>query len=46
MKVILMIAAIVSLMGAICETKKGWWVVLFAASVVLYMALGVVGGAA
>lgn len=45
MKVILMIAAIVSLMGTLCETRKGWYVALFVASVILYMVIGAVGGA-
>lgn len=46
MKEVLMIAAVISLLGAICETKKGWFVALFVASVILYMVLGAVGGAA
>ncbi len=46
MKIVLMIAAIISLLGAISETKKGWWVALFVASVILYMVLGAVGGTA
>lgn len=45
MKTILMIAAVVSLLGAICETRKGWYVALFVASVVLYMVLSAAGGA-
>ncbi len=46
MKEILMIAAAISLLGAICESKKGWFVALFVASVILYMVIGAVGGAA
>lgn len=46
MKTVLMIAAVLSLLRCMCENRKGWYVALFVASVILYMAIGAVGGAA
>lgn len=40
MKTVLMIAAILSLLGCLCESRKGWYVALFVASVILYMVIG------
>lgn len=40
MKVVLMVAAILSLLGCLCENRKGWYVALFVASVILYMVIG------
>lgn len=42
MKTVLMIAAILSLLGSLCENRKGWYVTLFVASVILYMVIGAV----
>lgn len=46
MKVVLIAVAVISAMGAVAEEKKGWWVALFIASVLLHIALGALGGMA
>lgn len=46
MKIVLIIAAVLALLGAVSEKEKGWWVVLFVAAVILYMAYGMIVPAA
>lgn len=46
MKVVLIAVAVISAMGAIAEEKKGWWVTLFIASVLLYIVMDALGGMA
>lgn len=41
MRTVVTIAAIISLVGAISEREKGWYVTLFVASVILWMVLGI-----
>lgn len=43
MKIVLVIAAVVSLLGTICEKEKGYWIALFAISVLAYIAISVLG---
>lgn len=46
MKTVLIIAAVISLIGAIAESKKGYWIALFTISVLLYIVMNALGGAA
>lgn len=44
MKIVLIIAAVLSFIGAIAESEKNRWIVLFVASVLLYIAITALGG--
>jgi len=39
MKIILCLSAVIGLLGFVAEEKKGWFAVLFVASVLFYIAL-------
>lgn len=45
-KTVLIIAAVISLIGAIAESKKGYRIALFTISVLLYIVMNALGGAA
>mgnify|MGYP001062245157 FL=1 len=46
MKMVLIITAVISVIGAIAESKKGYWIALFAISALLYIIMNALGGAA
>ena len=45
-KTVLIIATVISLIGTIAESKKGYWIALFTISVLLYIVMNALGGAA
>lgn len=45
-KTVLIITAVISVIGAIAESKKGYWIALFAISALLYIIMNALGGAA
>lgn len=44
MKIVLIIAAALSFIGAIADSEKNRWIVLFVASVLFYIAISALGG--